>query len=103
MEQFVSPKELSKDYEIGINIQNLKKKMMAKNSEEMRTILISEKKQAETVKENFEKAEKGEIIEEKLIKGSFKQNWIYRAALIQKDIYSDEFAYKEKDEEYNIW
>lgn len=57
------------------------------------------------VKKLFGKLDKGEQVEpnEKMIRGSFKTNWIYRPAPIQRNIFSKDFAYKEKDEEYNIW
>ena len=57
------------------------------------------------VKELFGKLDKGEQVDadEKFIRGSFKTNWIYRPAPVQRNIFSKDFAYKEKDEEYNIW
>lgn len=57
------------------------------------------------VKELFGKLEKGEEVQtdSRLLRGSFKTNWIYRPAAVQRNIFSKDFAYREKDEEYNIW
>lgn len=97
-------KKLGKEHEILVDLEDLKKKLGAKNSEQARQMMETDGQESQ-LKELFEKIKNGEEIENRdaLISGSFKTHWIYRPAKIQNDIHSEDFAYKEKDEEYNIW
>ena len=115
MDKFIAKKELEKEHETVINVNKLSRLMQAKNPDQMKEIMKKKvtqdeepedsKKGQEVVKKLFKKVSAGEQVvpDDKLIRGSFKKNWIYRPAPVQRDIYSKDFAYKEKDEEYNIW
>jgi hypothetical protein len=124
MDKFLSTKELEKEHEVVVDLNKLDRAMKAKTVQEMKDIMNDEtekvkqektqqkkedkketKKEELIVKKLFDKLDKGEEVKsnDKLIKGSFKTKWIYRPAPVQRDIYSKDFAYKEKDEEYNIW
>ena len=115
MDKFIAKKELEKEHETVINVNKLSRLMQAKNPDQMKEIMKKKvtqdeepedsKKGQEVGKKLFKKVSAGEQVvpDDKLIRGSFKKNWIYRPAPVQRDIYSKDFAYKEKDEEYNIW
>ena len=115
MDKFISKKELKKEHQTEVDLKKLSQVMKAKNPKEMKEIMnqtsekieLSEnqKKEKSIIDDLFKKLEKGEELSpnEKIIRGSFKTHWIYRPAPVQKDIFSKDFAYKQKDEEYNIW
>lgn len=103
VDNFIDTQKLNEKEEITIDTTNLERKIKAKSGSEFEKICEEEK----LLKENFDKLEKDPETEiennPKIIKGSFKTNWIYRPAKIQEFDGQEEQAYKERDEEYNIW